>query len=72
MADKVRIYGKDACPYTNQAREDYAKRNIEVDYINVLESDDKLKEMLKHSKGDRSVPVIVEDGKVSIGFGGGS
>jgi len=26
--------------------------------------------MLKFSKGGRSVPVIVEDGKVSVGYGG--
>jgi glutaredoxin len=29
-----------------------------------------LKEMLKHSKGGRSVPVIVEGDKVTIGYGG--
>jgi len=28
--------------------------------------------MLKHSKGARKVPVIVEGGKVTIGFDGGS
>jgi len=27
-------------------------------------------ELLKHSKGVREVPVIVEDGKVTIGYGG--
>jgi len=26
--------------------------------------------MLVHSKGARKVPVIVEDGRVTIGFGG--
>jgi hypothetical protein len=26
--------------------------------------------MLKHSRGRRDVPVIVEDGQVTIGFGG--
>jgi glutaredoxin 3 len=30
----------------------------------------KLEDMLIHSKGARNVPVIVEDGKVSIGYGG--
>jgi glutaredoxin len=30
----------------------------------------KLEEMLLHSKGSRKVPVIVEGGKVSIGYGG--
>jgi glutaredoxin 3 len=29
-----------------------------------------LDEMLAHSKGQRKVPVIVEDGKVTIGYGG--
>jgi glutaredoxin len=30
----------------------------------------KLGEMLKFSKGARSVPVIVEEGNVTIGYGG--
>jgi glutaredoxin 3 len=30
----------------------------------------RLDEMLKVSQGKRNVPVIVEDGKVSIGYGG--
>jgi glutaredoxin len=30
----------------------------------------KLEEMLTYSKGKRQVPVIVEGGKVSIGYGG--
>jgi glutaredoxin len=30
----------------------------------------KLEEMLKFSRGARNVPVIVEDGKVAIGYGG--
>jgi glutaredoxin len=30
----------------------------------------KLEEMLKFSKGARNVPVIVEDGKVTIGYDG--
>lgn len=29
-----------------------------------------MEEMLKWSKGRRNVPVIVEGGKVTIGFGG--
>jgi glutaredoxin len=30
-----------------------------------------LKKMLEHSKGDRTVPVIVEGKKVTIGYNGG-
>jgi glutaredoxin 3 len=30
----------------------------------------RLEDMLQYSKGARNVPVIVEDGKVTIGYGG--
>jgi len=36
----------------------------------VKASPDQLAEMLRHSKGQRRVPVIVEDGEVTIGYGG--
>jgi hypothetical protein len=29
-----------------------------------------LDEMLRHTKGARKVPVMVEDGTVTVGFGG--
>jgi len=41
-----------------------------VDYRNVKKSAPDLDEMLRHSKGQRKVPVIVEDATVSIGYGG--
>jgi glutaredoxin 3 len=70
MADKVLIFGQDLCPYTSRAREDYSQRNIPFDYINVLKDTDGLKRMLDYSKNRREIPVIVEGGKVTIGFGG--
>jgi glutaredoxin len=36
----------------------------------VKKSSSDLDEMLVHSKGARKVPVIVEDGRATIGFGG--
>jgi hypothetical protein len=39
-------------------------------YLNVLEDDQALARMLQVSRGRRQVPVIVEAGKVTIGFGG--
>jgi glutaredoxin 3 len=66
----VRIYGKDMCPYTTAAREDYTKRKVPFEYINVLADPEKLKEMMRHSKGQRKVPVIVDGDKVTVGFGG--
>jgi hypothetical protein len=36
----------------------------------VLEDEHALASMLKYSNGRRQIPVIVEAGKVTIGFGG--
>ncbi len=41
-----------------------------MQYHDVTVDKSQLDEMLKHSKGKRAVPVIVEGGKVSIGYGG--
>jgi glutaredoxin 3 len=41
-------------------------------YIDVTRDKDGLERMLKHSNGRRDVPVIVEDDKVILGYGGGS
>jgi len=38
----------------------------------VLKDSKKLDEMLVYSKGERRVPVIVEDNNVNIGFKGGT
>ena len=68
--DTVVIYGKDACPYTQAARDDYARRGRAAEYINVKKDAAGLERMLEYSKGRRLVPVIVEGGNVTIGFGG--
>ena len=68
----VLIFGKDSCPYTTAARDDYAARGVAFKYVNVKKNPTRLQEMLKHSGGRRAVPVIVEDGVVTIGFEGGT
>jgi glutaredoxin 3 len=68
--EKVLIFCQDLFPYTSKSREDFARRKIPFEYINVLEDDDGLKRMLEHSKGRRQIPVIIDAGKVTIGFGG--
>jgi glutaredoxin len=52
------------------AREDYADKGFDVEYVNVVDVPEKMGEMLEHTGGKRDVPVIVEAGKVTIGFGG--
>ena len=66
----VVIYGKDSCPYTQAARDDYERRGVPFEYINVKKNAAELERMLTYSLGQRAVPGIVEDGKVTIGFGG--
>ncbi len=67
MAEKITIYGKAGCPYTDKAREGYKSAL----YFDVKQDPAKLEEMLKYSRGVRKVPVIVDGGgKVSIGYGG--
>jgi len=38
--------------------------------VDVREDKDRLEEMLKLSNGERKVPIIVEGGRVKIGYGG--
>ena len=67
----VLIFGKENCPYTAAAREDSARRDVDVEYLDVRNSRDAMEQMLGYSGGHRRVPVIVEeDGSVTIGFGG--
>jgi glutaredoxin len=70
MAEKVLIFGIDTCPYTTAAREDYAKKGYDVEYVNVKTNPEELPRMLKHSGEKREQPVIVTGGEVTIGFGG--
>jgi glutaredoxin 3 len=66
----VEIFGKDACPYTRAARDHYESLATPVKYHNVKKNPAELDRMLVLSRGKREVPVILEDGKVIIGFGG--
>jgi glutaredoxin 3 len=43
---------------------------VAFEYINVKKNPVELERMLGFSKGRRSVPVIVDEGTVTIGFGG--
>ncbi len=72
MSEKVLIFGKDAWPYTRAAREAYAEKETEFDYMDVVSDPGQLDAMLEHSDGVRKVPVIVEAGEVIIGFDGGT
>ena len=65
--EKVVIYGRAGWPYTQKARSAYGE---EATYYDVESDKKKLDEMLKVCGGVRQVPVIVEGGKATIGYGG--
>jgi glutaredoxin 3 len=66
----VLIFGKDGCPYTQNARDHYAQSKVPFQYVNVKKNATDLQRMLGYSKGARRVPVIVDGESVTIGFGG--
>jgi glutaredoxin 3 len=43
---------------------------VTFNYVNVLEDDAGLERMMQLTNGRRKIPVIVQDGKVTVGFGG--
>ena len=67
MAEKIIIFGKAGWPFTEKARSAYGDAAA---YFDVKADSKKLTEMLKYSGGVRKVPVIVEAGKVTVGYGG--
>jgi len=66
----VLIFGKDACPYTQAARDHYKDTGADFQYINVKKDAAELQRMLALTHGRREVPVIVDGETVTVGFGG--
>lgn len=46
------------------------KKNRTVEYVNVFDDPASMQTMLKKSKGERKVPVIVEGDRVTVGYKG--
>lgn len=66
----ITIYTKTGCPYCKAAKESFAQKNIKFNEINVSDNPDKIDELVKLA-GVRKVPVIVDNGRVTVGFNGG-
>jgi mycoredoxin len=67
---KYELFGTASCPYTRDMREWLEWKNCEfVEYD--VESDAQARERLIEVSGQRSVPVLLENGKVSrVGWQG--
>ena len=68
MADKkVVIYSTPTCPYCKRAKEYFSRMGISYTDIDVAQDREKAKEMTQKS-GQMSVPVIIIDGEIVVGF----
>lgn len=65
----VTLYIKEGCPYSRALKDDLDKKGIEYEEIDVVKNPEYQDEVMKLAKR-RAVPVMVEDGKVTVGFGG--
>ncbi len=68
---EVTIYTKQGCPYCAAAKEHYSKEGIVFTEIDVFDVPGAKEEAIKIAGGKALVPVIVKDGAVEVGFGGG-
>ena len=66
----VTIYTKVDCPYCAAAKKHYSDEGIAFDEVDI-DTPGAIDKVLEISGGQRIVPVIVENGEVKIGFGGG-
>jgi glutaredoxin 3 len=67
----VTIYTKTGCPYCAAALKHYTDEGMPFTEINVTDKPEMKAKVLEITGGQRIVPVIVEEGAVKVGFGGG-
>jgi glutaredoxin 3 len=71
MSSEVIIYTKPGCPFCAAAKEHYTNNGVEFKEIDVYDVPGAKEKAIKAAGGKKMVPIIIEDGKVTIGFGGG-
>ena len=70
MAKPVELYVTMGCPYSASAREDLEWRGIDFVEYDVERDREAYERMLDLTGGNRTVPVIAEEGKpVQVGWG---
>ena len=68
---RTELYGSAGCPYTREMREWLEWKNRDFDEYDVDADPEALARMLAVTGGQRTVPVLVEDGNVAqIGWQG--
>jgi len=64
---EIQIYSTPTCPWCKKAKEYLASKNLKFEEIDVSEDPKKAAELVKIS-GQTSVPVLVINKKVIVGF----
>ncbi len=68
---EVTIYTKDGCPYCAAAKKHYTDNGITFTEIDVFKTEGAKEKVLELSNGQSIVPLIIDNGEVKLGFGGG-
>lgn len=67
----VTIYTKPGCPYCAAAKKHYTDIGVEYEEIDVFDTPGAQEKVLELSDGNRIVPLIIDNGEIKVGFGGG-
>ena len=70
MSDKVVIYTHPDCGYSNNLKTDLDSGSIEYEEINLALHPEQWAKVEELTGGDRTTPVTVEGGLVTVGYGG--
>lgn len=68
---EITIYTKTGCPYCAAALKHYSDLGKDFTEVNISDQPAAKKTILDLTDGRAIVPVIVENGEVQTGFGGG-
>ena len=68
----VVLYTHPDCAFSAAAKMEYRQSKVEYLEIDVSKEPDKIPDLLQLTEGERVTPVMVENGKVTIGFKGGT
>ena len=68
----VLLYTRTGCSHCEEMRAELAARGASVREVNVSERPQAIAELMKLTGGRRIVPVVVENGRVTVAPAGGS
>jgi glutaredoxin 3 len=71
MAEPITLYVKTGCPYCAAKRNELQKKGAGFTEINVTERPEVIPELLRLTRGERLVPVIVQGNRVAVAPEGG-